>query len=43
MDYIWWNIKLPSFQETMALETTAPYLRLDHNDKLIIPTYQAEI
>jgi hypothetical protein len=38
-----WNIKFPSLcQNTMASETTAPYLRLDQNDKLRIPTYQAE-
>lgn len=30
-------------QKTMTSEKTAPYLRLHQNDKLRIPTYQAEM
>lgn len=42
MDYMRWNLKLPSLcQKTMTSKTTAPYLRLHQNDKLRIPTYQA--
>lgn len=44
MDYIRWNLKLPSLcQKTLTSETTTPYLRLNQNDKLGIPTYQAEM
>jgi hypothetical protein len=40
--YVRWDINLRC-QQTMASETTAPYLRLDQNDKFRIPTYQADI